>query len=242
MAKEAEGVPVDEEAYDALEEPDEADAEQTAKLLEDEEEARVVNGRLSPHAKEDMYRLYLQGWTVKDLSEKYGILTARVKAVLWLRRYFHEEIMPHTDRPTWRKSIEIDFEEAAVTPFNDYGLDLDTMAIESRGVERYYFTRQHYDTLLEEPAADLGEDVKTGIKYYFAERSVIGSGKKGYRIKDMVVHRGSGRHTVSEMFKQVCMQGDKAPHKLPKKVRKALNLGPRIASLGYRMGGNNRRG
>jgi hypothetical protein len=40
-------------------------------------------GRLSPVAKEEIYRLYLKGMTVKDLSLKYGILPVRVKAVVF---------------------------------------------------------------------------------------------------------------------------------------------------------------
>lgn len=31
-------------------------------------------GRMSPFAKEDLYRSYLRGMTIKDLSLKYGIL------------------------------------------------------------------------------------------------------------------------------------------------------------------------
>ncbi len=33
-----------------------------------------INGRLSPFAKEEIYRAYLRGATVKDLSLKFGIL------------------------------------------------------------------------------------------------------------------------------------------------------------------------
>ena len=41
------------------------------------------HGRLSPVAREEIYRLYLKGMTVKDLSLKYGILAMRVKAVVY---------------------------------------------------------------------------------------------------------------------------------------------------------------
>lgn len=32
------------------------------------------NGRMSPAGKEELYRYYLNGMTIKDLSLKYGIL------------------------------------------------------------------------------------------------------------------------------------------------------------------------
>lgn len=40
-------------------------------------------GRLSPFAKEILYREYQKGMTVKDLSLKYGILQQRVKAIVY---------------------------------------------------------------------------------------------------------------------------------------------------------------
>lgn len=40
-------------------------------------------GRLSPQAKEEIYRSYLTGSKIKDLSLKYGILPQRVKAIVY---------------------------------------------------------------------------------------------------------------------------------------------------------------
>ena len=42
-----------------------------------------VQGRLSPEVKERIYREYLTGTTVKDLSLAYGILPQRVKAIVY---------------------------------------------------------------------------------------------------------------------------------------------------------------
>lgn len=41
------------------------------------------NGRMSPYAKEELYRTYLNGMTIKDLSLKYGIMPQRVKAIVF---------------------------------------------------------------------------------------------------------------------------------------------------------------
>jgi hypothetical protein len=41
------------------------------------------NGRMSPAAKEELFRNYQRGWTVKNLSLKYGILPQRVKAIIY---------------------------------------------------------------------------------------------------------------------------------------------------------------
>ena len=41
------------------------------------------HGRMSPAAKEELYRAYLSGDTIKDLSLRYGILAQRVKAIVY---------------------------------------------------------------------------------------------------------------------------------------------------------------
>lgn len=41
------------------------------------------NGRMSPFIKENIYREYQKGMTIKDLSLKYGILHMRVKAIIF---------------------------------------------------------------------------------------------------------------------------------------------------------------
>lgn len=48
-----------------------------------EAEEIAYHGRMSPAAKEDLYRAYLLGATVKDLSLKYGIFPQRVKAIVF---------------------------------------------------------------------------------------------------------------------------------------------------------------
>ena len=41
------------------------------------------NGRMSPFVKEKIYREYIRGMSVKDLTLKYGILHQRVKAIVF---------------------------------------------------------------------------------------------------------------------------------------------------------------
>ena len=43
---------------------------------------KEYQGRMSPFVKEKIYREYLQGKSVKDLSLKFGIMHARVKAIV----------------------------------------------------------------------------------------------------------------------------------------------------------------
>lgn len=45
--------------------------------FEDDEGLLKDSERLSPQAREEIFRLYIQGWSVRDLSSRYGILPER---------------------------------------------------------------------------------------------------------------------------------------------------------------------
>jgi len=63
-------------------------------------------GRLSPHVKETIYREYHKGMAIKDLSLKYGILQQRVKAIVWQKHLYWEEIYPRLGESHLRLAIE----------------------------------------------------------------------------------------------------------------------------------------
>ena len=71
----------------------------------DQTEAPLV-GRVSPFAKELIYRSYLKGSTVKDLSLKFGILPQRVKAIVYQKHLYWEEVYPKLGESHMRIAIE----------------------------------------------------------------------------------------------------------------------------------------
>ena len=53
-------------------------------LKDDFNESHIeYKGRMSPMAKENVYRDYLKGTSVRDISLKYGILPQRVKCIVF---------------------------------------------------------------------------------------------------------------------------------------------------------------
>lgn len=64
--------------------------------------------QLSPKAKNDIYKLYLQGWSVKDLSVRYGIIPERVKAIVWLETKFYFEILPNVSMETVKRAMDLE--------------------------------------------------------------------------------------------------------------------------------------
>jgi len=61
---------------------------------------------VSPWCREEVYRNYLEGWTIKDLSYKYGILPERVKSIIWMRDYFWKYVYPKNRRKWNEKKIK----------------------------------------------------------------------------------------------------------------------------------------
>lgn len=100
----------------------------------DEQETPLV-GRVSPFAKELLYRSYLKGSTVKDLSLKFGLLPQRVKAIVYQKHLYWEEVYPKLGETHMRISLETEALYAAEFPFVDYGSDLAIMAEMEKGVK-----------------------------------------------------------------------------------------------------------
>lgn len=89
---------------------------------------------MSPFAKENVYREYLKGAKVKDLSLKYGIMPQRVKAIVWQKHMYWEEVYPKMGELHMRTALEQEAMYASEFPFVDYGCDLKTMADMEKGV------------------------------------------------------------------------------------------------------------
>jgi len=94
---------------------------------------------MSPVAKERLYRKYLKGQTVKDLSLEFGCLPQRVKAVIFLKHLYWEEVYPKLGEVHMRIAMEKEMMYAAEFPFVDYGCDLKVMGELEKGVQMRSF-------------------------------------------------------------------------------------------------------
>ena len=64
------------------------------------------NGRMSPFVKETIYREYQRGMSIKDLTLKYGILQQRVKAIVYQKHMYWEEVYPKLGESHMRIALE----------------------------------------------------------------------------------------------------------------------------------------
>lgn len=92
-----------------------------------------MKGTLSTEVINKIYDLYLQGWSVRDISRRFGILPARAKFHIWTRARAHDEFIPKLGAKFvyYMYAREKQFMEE--TKVVDYGLDLDAL----RKTDRY---------------------------------------------------------------------------------------------------------
>jgi hypothetical protein len=101
---------------------------------------------MSPFVKETIFREYQKGMSVKDLSLKYGIMQQRVKAIVFQKHMYWNEVYPKMGESHMRLAIEREAMYAQDFPFVEYGQDLDVMAEYEKGVKVEQITRTEYDT------------------------------------------------------------------------------------------------
>ncbi len=63
-------------------------------MADEEAGSNFQLGRLSPHAMDTIYECYLQGWSVRDISKRFGILPKRTKFCIWARAQLYDEFLP----------------------------------------------------------------------------------------------------------------------------------------------------
>ncbi len=193
--------------------------------------------RLSPYAKQEMYLLHQRGWSVNELSGKFGVLAERVRAILWQKQVFWHEIYPKLGEAALRMGTRIELAYGKIFGFVDYGLDLTIMSRRENQLSYISVTRQPSDrTPPEEERAKLIDFYlyrKPDRNYTVVPERFIGKGAKGYMLKSIMAWRREGTVKPSRAFQDSCRYVEKGNHHLlHQAVAQRLHLGPRKASKG----------
>lgn len=197
------------------------------------------NGRMSPIAKEELYRNYEKGMKIKDLSLKYGVLPQRVKAIIFQRHMYWNEVYPKLGETHMRLAIEREMLYACDFPFIDYGCDLKVMSEIEKGIMMMKIKRSDIDS---NPPEEVKKRIEESLaklkpkKHDHLPEDFIGKGGKGYILKNWIVHRGFGAPIVNKRFRDVVrLAGSKDEHLLSKKLKlRNLAGGPRYAAMAER--------
>lgn len=197
------------------------------------------HGRMSPIAKEELFQNYLKGMTVKDLSLKYGIIPQRVKAIVFQRHLYWEEVYPKLGETHMRMALERELLYAQDFPFIDYGCDLRIMSEMEKGVQMAKIRRSDIDA---NPPESVKRKIEESLakmkakKQDFIPEDFTGKGGKGYILKNWVIHRGYGAPIVSKRFRDVVrLSGSSREHQLARRLKLRMQTGgPRYAAMGAR--------
>lgn len=185
---------------------------------------------MSPFAKEQVYRLYLKGTTIKDLSLKFGIIPQRVKAIVYQKHLYWEEVYPRLGELHMKMAIETEALYAAEFPFVDYGADLQIMSGLEAGIKIEKFHRTAEDTQM------APEEVKR-VEEYIAKHTKArrwtripetfhGKGGGGWLLYDWVHHRRSGAaKPVHKMQNLIRWQNTNREHYSPNMLAKRMQMG-----------------
>ena len=227
----------DEEGYNPYEEEDEENDRGEINLGQDEAEdfKPRVYGRVSPWAREEIFKLHKEGWTERDLSVRFGLLPERVRAIIWNKQYFYDEVLPNSSLTCIKMGLEREMLYAMFYPCVDYGKDLEWMAERDRGVFFERYRRTEIDVNPPKAVQDKMNKVleKTSKKKYeIVTENFVGHGAKGYFIKSWIVNKGHGSERVNKKFRMAVEQNQR-PNMMPDKLRRKLDKGPRAASKGY---------
>lgn len=174
--------------------------------------------------------------TIKDLSLKYGILPQRVKAIVFHRHLYWNEVYPKLGETHMRLAIERELFYASDFPFIDYGIDIRTMSEMEKGIKLTKIKRSDIDANPPEAIKKMIEKSLSKLrckKHDYLPENFIGKAGKGYILKSWIVHRGMGAPKVSETFKAALrLTGGKNQHLLSNKVLQRMTAGgPRYAAM-----------
>jgi hypothetical protein len=184
---------------------------------------------MSPAGKEKLYVDYQKGMTVKDLSLKFGILQERVKAIIFQKHMYWNEIYPKLGVSHMRQCMRMEYDYSQKYPFQDYGIDLAEMAENDKGVEVKTITRSAYDT---NPSKGDSKWINTYLSKVHSRKGdrvpigLDGTGPNAYMLTDWVIHRGKGAARVSQDFKDMVRHyGRPSEFIIKDKLKRRLDAG-----------------
>lgn len=201
----------------------------------------VTAEQLSLKARLGIYQCYLEGWSVREISVRYGIVPNRVKATVWQVQNFVEEILPDMGVDDLVNLLMAETIPKTDYQYVDYGMDSEALAQEQQGeLSRVYGRNMMGPTMranwqLKYTQEEILEGLKPIVnkKEDFITESFrhVGQNKVPYAIKNWVIHRGKGSLRVNRMFRRI-LERSHRPDLLPGTVQKKLKFGPRRASFG----------
>lgn len=187
---------------------------------------------LSMEAREDLYREYLDGFSIQELSLKYGILPKNVKKHICDKYVYWNMIYPKIGPLRHRKLMNEAVNNSKMI-YVDYGADLQEMAYREHTVPMTEFRYKKLNPQVLDMVARWYHNEYIKRKKERIPLKYVGHFRDGYLIYDEFVRRGKAGKRPSNVFIKYLNCKDNRPSVLPDKLRNKIPLGPRLASGPY---------
>lgn len=127
---------------------------------------------------------------------RFGIFPDRVKAVVFQKHLYWEEVYPRLGETHMRLAMEMEALSAVDSPFLNYGCDLREMAALEKGIEVNHESKFIVESDLKvdpKKQQEVQEYISKNLQSRRTDKvpiKFIGRGLSGYLCYDVVTHRG----------------------------------------------------
>lgn len=224
MARQAEALFQTAQKWDLIEDNDVQRASEipiNEEMIIDEPEAEpdyleeISATRLSPNVTFKIYQLYTEGWSVRELSKRFGILPNRVKFIVWSKAQLFMEVLPRLGFDHFRKCMDFEIQYGKEFGFTEYGLDLAELSDDGRFMEnittwnnKLYDIKEEDHERRERSIERLEKRTDITKGYALLDNGTHGAGSYLYFLRDWKRFRGKGsdfwhlsRNTFKSLYK-----------------------------------------
>ncbi len=173
---------------------------------------------MSPWAKERVYKDYLKGMNIRDISLKYGIVPKRAAAMVYQKELFYKHVYPKTGESYARLTIDLERQYGKDFGFTDYGIDLEHLSMHEQGAPSIVIGRTAVDKY---PPTH----IKRGIE------KKLGSMKNKRVFEVPIHHQGNGPRGYLHM--EIICRGGKNAVKPNKRMVDNLKMVNQVVKMGY---------
>lgn len=186
----------------------------------------AANMRLSLPAKVEMYADYIAGYSIRELSIKFGALPTRVKTIVWFMQEFFEDHLPRMTSNMLFRLIESELEEDNGQVV-DYGVDLRELAMANKGyIEQRYLKRPLNHAPLYNPELGITQEEVERIlgkekrkeRDYVIEKRV--KPRKMAWLKNWMIYTGPQSIQADRQFQEYVQRSHYEGYFGPRKLRK----------------------
>jgi hypothetical protein len=158
-----------------------------------EAETNINFPRMSPWGKHRVYKDYKKGMNIRDISLKYGILPERACAIIWQKEYFFKVVYPKCGETPFRLGLNMELEYGEKYGFQDYGIDIQALAMHEQGVPCVVLGRTSAEkTPKKEKKKEIEKALGSmpGRRVFEVPIKHVGKGPRGYLLMELIWRRG----------------------------------------------------